>query len=154
MSIKMSTKWNKGQALVEFSLLLPFLVLLLLPTVDLGRIFYFSIAVTQAARAGAQYGFQNSTDFSGMTAAAVAAGSDVGLTASNVSTADRYWRCPSDPTTTKNTDFPIPSGSCGAGSQPLIYVRVITTKDFSPLYSYPWISDTVTITRAAEMRVQ
>ena len=153
MSMKQG-KSEKGQALVEFALLLPFLILLLLPTVDLGRIFYFAMAVTQAARAGAEYGIRQSTDFAGMTAAAVAAGADVGLTASDVTIADRYWRCPSDPTTTKNTNFPIPSGSCGSSSQPLIYVRVVATKNFSLLYSYPWLSSTVTITRAAEVRVQ
>jgi Flp pilus assembly protein TadG len=145
---------NKGQALVEFALLLPFLVLLLLPTIDLGRIFYFAMAVTQAARAGAEYGFHNQTDAAGMTAAAVATGADVGLTTSEVTTADRYWRCPSDATTTKHTNFPIPAASCGGGIAALVYVRIVVTKDFSLLYSYPWVADPLTITRSAEMRVQ
>jgi Flp pilus assembly protein TadG len=58
----MNTKWNKGQALVEMTLLLPFLFLLTVIVADLGRLFYFTMSVTHAVRAGAQYGFVKSSD--------------------------------------------------------------------------------------------
>lgn len=48
-----------GAALVEFALVLPLLMLLLLGGVEIGRFAYFSIIVANAARAGAQYGSQN-----------------------------------------------------------------------------------------------
>lgn len=44
---------NRGQALVEFALILPIFLLLALAAVDLGRVFYSQITVTNAARAGA-----------------------------------------------------------------------------------------------------
>jgi Flp pilus assembly protein TadG len=45
-----------GQALVESALVFPVLMLLVLGSADLGRIFYYSIAITNAAREGARYG--------------------------------------------------------------------------------------------------
>jgi Flp pilus assembly protein TadG len=47
---------RKGQALVETALLLPILMLLVMGSADLGRVFYYSIAVTNAAREAARQG--------------------------------------------------------------------------------------------------
>jgi len=47
---------RRGQAIVETALLLPILMFLTMGTADLGRIFYYSIAVTNAAREGARQG--------------------------------------------------------------------------------------------------
>ena len=41
---------RRGQALVETALLIPLLMLLVMGSADLGRVFYYSIAVTNAAR--------------------------------------------------------------------------------------------------------
>src|SRR5919106_6996803 len=67
----MNRKWNTGQALVELTLLLPFLILLTLIVADLARVFYFGLGMSYAVRAGAQYGFRNSADSIGMRNAAV-----------------------------------------------------------------------------------
>jgi Flp pilus assembly protein TadG len=56
-----------GQAVAELALLLPLVVLFLLITVDLGRLFYAFQSVESAAAAGAQYGSQ-SYAVSGLTA--------------------------------------------------------------------------------------
>ncbi len=45
-----------GQAVVETALLGPLLCLLVLGSADLGRVFYYSISVTNAAREGARHG--------------------------------------------------------------------------------------------------
>src|ERR1700682_978496 len=47
---------RRGQAIVETALLLPVLMLLVMGTSDLGRVFYYSIAVTNAAREAARQG--------------------------------------------------------------------------------------------------
>jgi Flp pilus assembly protein TadG len=76
-----------GQAAVELALVSPVLSLLLIGTADFGRAFYFNQEVVAAARAGAQYGSQSvatATDTSGISAAALANGTNVpGLTASS-----------------------------------------------------------------------
>ncbi len=45
---------KRGQSLVEFALLLPLFVLLIIGIFDLGRVFFSYIAITNAAREGAR----------------------------------------------------------------------------------------------------
>src|SRR5438093_11626227 len=45
---------SRGQAVVETALLLPLLMLLVMGTADLGRVFYYAIEVTNAAREAAR----------------------------------------------------------------------------------------------------
>src|SRR5436305_5198911 len=47
---------SRGQAIVETALLLPILMFLTMGSADLGRVFYYSIAVTNAAREAARQG--------------------------------------------------------------------------------------------------
>jgi Flp pilus assembly protein TadG len=54
---------QRGTAAVEFALVLPFLLLLMLGVVEVGRYALFSLFVSNAARAGAVYGAQNLTAF-------------------------------------------------------------------------------------------
>ncbi|MDE3094417.1 MAG: pilus assembly protein [Chloroflexota bacterium] len=46
---------ERGQALVEFALTAPILLLLVLGAVDYGRVYYRAVQVSQAARNGAAY---------------------------------------------------------------------------------------------------
>lgn len=47
---------RRGTAIVEFAVMLPILLTLMLLCVDFGRFAHYDIAVTNAARAGAAYG--------------------------------------------------------------------------------------------------
>jgi hypothetical protein len=47
-------KPKRGQSLVEFALLLPLLVLVIFGVLELGRVFFAYIAITNAAREGAR----------------------------------------------------------------------------------------------------
>lgn len=46
---------EKGQSLVEFAILLPFLILLLSGLLDLGRVFYVQVTLEDAASEGVAY---------------------------------------------------------------------------------------------------
>jgi Flp pilus assembly protein TadG len=62
-----------GQAMLEFALLSPLLVLILLGALELARVAFAAIEVSNAAKAAVQYGGQNHTtaaDQAGMLAAA------------------------------------------------------------------------------------
>jgi Flp pilus assembly protein TadG len=73
---------RRGQAIVETALLLPILMLLVMGSADLGRVFYYSIAVTNAAREAARQGtyydpLSNSNTYDTYTAVLNAARQDV-----------------------------------------------------------------------------
>lgn len=52
----------RGQSVVEFALVLPVLMLLMLIAVDFGRLFFTTIQLTNAAREGVSYAATNPTD--------------------------------------------------------------------------------------------
>src|SRR5256886_11707261 len=77
------THWpsQRGSAIVELTLLVPLFLLMLLGTADFARVFYTALSVSQAARAGVQYGAQDnekSKDSAGMKKAAQLAAQDIG----------------------------------------------------------------------------
>jgi Flp pilus assembly protein TadG len=59
---------SRGQAVVEFALVLPVFLLLLLIAVDFGRLFFTYIQVNNAAREGAHYAAKSPTDNLGIAA--------------------------------------------------------------------------------------
>src|SRR3979409_2690584 len=63
------TRRTRGQAMVEFAITLPILVLLVAGTVELGRGYVFAIAASDAARDGARYvaGKTSATNGPGLT---------------------------------------------------------------------------------------
>lgn len=54
---------SRGQSLVEFALVLPVLLVFLAAAIDLGRIFYASISLTNAAREGAMQAAKTPSSF-------------------------------------------------------------------------------------------
>lgn len=97
---------ERGQALIETALVTPMLVMLLVGAADLARVTQASIEVSNAARAGSQYGAQNgftAQDATGIATAAQNEVSDLTLT-----TTSSYSCVCSDgsPSTCENTDCP------------------------------------------------
>ena len=62
---------SRGQALVELALLVPVLAVLFLATLDLGRVFYSQITITNAAREAAFKAAEDPTSFTSGTCDAV-----------------------------------------------------------------------------------
>ena len=54
--LALAGRGRRGQAVVEFALVLPFLVLLFFGLIDVGRAIYIGNAAAQAAREGARWG--------------------------------------------------------------------------------------------------
>jgi len=69
----------RGQGLVEFALLLPILLLLLVGVFDLGRAFHALITLNNAGREAARYGTLHRLDLSGMRAAAIQEAQNSGI---------------------------------------------------------------------------
>jgi len=87
-------KKGQGQSLLEFALILPVLVIVLVGVFDLGRALFALITITNAAREGARYGSLHTDETVDMVQAAAVLegqGSGITVTASNVSVS-----CPDD----------------------------------------------------------
>src|SRR5262245_20323559 len=55
-------KWRRGAAIVELAVLLPLLIFLFVIAVDCARVYYFSVTLTNCARAGALYASDPTTN--------------------------------------------------------------------------------------------
>jgi Flp pilus assembly protein TadG len=141
---------QSGQAATELALVVPVLAVLLVGGADFARAFYFNQEVVAAARAGAQYGSQSAstaTDTGGISAAALANGTNVpGLSATSST-----CTCES-PTPTGQTG--CGTGYCAGANAAASYVTVNTTATFKTLVSYPGIPHITTMSGKAIMQIQ
>jgi Flp pilus assembly protein TadG len=130
------TNRRRGAAAVEFALILPLLVLLVLGCVDFGRFAYRYIQVTNAARAGA--GFASNTIFTPATQATWKA--DVVTAVSNeMASASGYNSSNVKVTTTTE-------------SNGLWRVSVTVPCTFQTIITWPGIPHTTTLQQTVVMR--
>ena len=133
--------------MVEFAVVAPILIFLLLGLIDVGRYTYYGILASHAARAGVQYGAQTSltaVDRGGIQNAALQDAQSL----SNFSA-----------TTTVLCTVNAAASSCPANNTSSIptalvyYVQVNVTGTFNTLISYPGIPNRVPVTGTAVMRL-
>ncbi len=74
------TSREHGQSIIEFALVMPFLVLILLGIIDLSRAYQTYVVVTNASREGARWGATHPTDNTGIQTRATAEAADSGVT--------------------------------------------------------------------------
>jgi Flp pilus assembly protein TadG len=137
-----------GQSLVELALVTPLLLLLLVGTIEIGRFAYYSILVSNAARAGAQYGAQSlatAADNAGISTAAKNDAQNItGLTVTSTQL------CGCNGASLSGT---CPASGCAAPGHGLVYVKVTAAGSFTSLFSYPGIPKTFNVTGTEEMQV-
>jgi Flp pilus assembly protein TadG len=76
--------FDSGQALVEFTLLLPFLLALLFGSIEVSRAVYSQNALTNAAYRAAYYGMIHPTDVDGIKKAAISSAIGITLNKANI----------------------------------------------------------------------
>ncbi len=142
---------ERGTAVVEFAILAPVLIFLLIGLVEIGRYTYFALLASNAARAGVQYGAQTTgtaADVAGMQFAA--SGDGAALPSS--------WGTPaaSNYCLVTNSDGSL-GGACPATGTPqanwTYFVRVTVSGTINPIFHYPGIPTSVPISATAVMRV-
>ncbi len=170
--VKLNSRNDSGSAFVELALILPLLSLVLIGAAELGRIAYFAIEVSNAARAGAAYGAQSGTTSASSNSAAVqtAALDDAPELANAASTftatAATLQDCETVNTNngsvTENPSTPVPypmttacatSTTNGITNTIVNYVQVTTTATVSTMFHYPGIPRSFTLNGFAQMRV-
>lgn len=137
---------RQGVAAVEFGLILPLLVTLVLACVDFGQFAYNYIAVTNAARAGASYAimnnYTNSTQGIWIAGVQQAAWQEIQqqFTSANVS----------------NWSVPTPTVIVDPGTG-LRRVQVTASYTFKPYFPWNWtglsIPSNITVSRQIQMRM-
>lgn len=132
-----------GQTVVEMAMLLPLLLLLMVGLIEIGRYAYFDILISNAARAGAQYGAQSLIQAADVAGIKTAAQND-GLAAMTITT-QQECGCTA-----------AGLGGCPTGGVcplPLVYVKVTATDTYNSLFSYPGLPKSLTLTSTVTMRV-
>jgi len=150
-------KSQRGNALVEFAIATPLLLLIAIGLVEVGRFAYFSILVANAAHAGAQYGAQNfstALDSTGMANAAKTDGQNLTGLAASASHACTCFNgttaSPSTPTAAACSTVICPL----AGYHRVLYVSVTATGSFTSLFTYPGLPHTHDVSSTAVIRVK
>jgi Flp pilus assembly protein TadG len=143
---------QRGQAMVELAIALPILLLLTLGVIELGRAAYFSIEVSEAARAGAQYGTQSLADAANtgnITQAALNSVPDISSGSMTVTSVNQSCECPGTGAVTGGDC----TGVLGC-SYPLVYLTVTTSYTLNTLFQYPGLPASFSLNGSSTMPVQ
>lgn len=123
--MKKIQRHQNGQAMVEFALIIPLLVLVLMGIFDLGLGIYSYNVVASAAREGARYGTLQPTNTSGIQTQTTA--NTAGLDPSRLSTP-----------TVECLDQNLAIVTCTTDYRTSPYIRVSVTYTYQPLTIYFW----------------
>jgi len=145
--------------MVELVVALPVLVIMVVGAGDFARVLYLTIEMTNAARAGAQYGattLTRSKDFTRMESTALGAAPNIsGMTA----VASRFCQCATNagvfsPLAGGSTCDTAPATSCTGGTHRVTTVTVVTRATFATIAGNVGIRRTLgPFTRSATFRV-
>jgi Flp pilus assembly protein TadG len=143
---------QEGSSFVELALLLPTLSVLLVGVLEFGRVFFASIEVTNAARAGVAYGAQNlvtAADINGMKSAATNDGPD-NISGTLTATAAMVCKCSNGTAATCASA----ASTCTSPAHALEYVQVGTQATVNPVFHVPGLPQSYIVKGNAIMRVE
>ncbi len=147
-TLKKLVRRRAGNVTIEFGFVILFMITLALGAYDFGNLGYQKIAITNAARAGAQYGVQDqvtAADTDGMVQAARNDAADVDevLTIS----ARQYCSCPGQGEVSCSV-------ICDDDSFSYMYVEVTAEGQVELLFPYPYVTSPQTVASTNTMRVR
>jgi Flp pilus assembly protein TadG len=131
MRLRPTDRTRPGTSAVEFAVVLPFLLFMVVVAVDFARVYRNAQVIMSAARNGALYGSDTPTkavDTAGIQAAALADAADLSPA----------------PTVTSTT---------GTDTDGNPYVRVTVSCPFQTITRYPGVPSSMALTRTVQMRV-
>jgi len=142
---------DSGTSLVEFAVVLPVFVFLLIGMIEISRYAYFAILASHAARAGVQYASQTTTT------AADASSNGPGTRTAALADAQNLssWTIRSSITCTiAGQASTCPQNTANAVPANLVYyVQVKVTGTFHSLLNYPGVPSSIPISASAIMPV-
>lgn len=146
LSLRRLAAQESGASAVEFALILPILVALLIGTIDLGRMAWTKMEVQAAARAGANYALVNASKGFDPDKTAAAVTNATGLAVTLPQQPYKEFGCPD----AVSGVMPVANGTtpCASGDKPGSYVTVQARTAFVPL----WLG-AVTLSATAKVRI-
>jgi Flp pilus assembly protein TadG len=139
---------EKGTAAIEFGLVGTMLSLLLLGVIDFGMGYWEKIQVGNAARAGGEYAIFNGWVSSGITTAVTSATSLSSISATPAPT--QSYGCPS---ATGGITAAASGASCTGGGTAGSYVTVNAQASYTTLFTYPGVTNPLTLTASVTVRI-
>lgn len=148
-SLKSLLRDGAGNVTIEFGFVILFMATLAVGAYDFGNLGYQKIAITNAARAGSQYGVQDMSTAED-TAGMVQAARDDANDAANELTinARNYYYCPGE------GEVADESVVCADDSFSYLYVEVTVEDQIDLLFPYPFVSSPQTVASTNTMRVR
>jgi Flp pilus assembly protein TadG len=154
--LRSALKDTLGSGVLELGLIMPTFALLLVVAAEGGRMAYFAIEVSNAARAGVAYGSQSTATSTQTTAIQTAASNDApNLTriGTLTVTSSIACQCASGTSFTTITCGSV-STACISPSHAIKFVQVNTSAPVSSMFRYPGLPTIYTLQGQAIMRIQ
>lgn len=139
-----------GTSGIEFALILPSLVLLVVGAIDFGQLAWSSMEVNAAAHAGALYALRNDSNAAGyLTAIQTAVGAATPLTVSASPATQIITACVAGGAIVATVQ-----STCSGGAKPGSYVQVNARATFTPMIQFSQLTQPSTLTAQAMVRVK
>jgi Flp pilus assembly protein TadG len=139
---------RSGNVTLEFALIAGFLATLMLGAIDFGRFGIELSRITNASRAGTQFGMQDMSAASDVTRMVQAALSDAGIAGESLTVGARqFCQC-------AGTAEVACSSTCVDGAAAPWYVEVTVQEEFPFLFDYPGLPSTLTLNARNAIRVR
>jgi Flp pilus assembly protein TadG len=139
---------SDGAAAIEFAIIAPLLILMLIGTVDLGIGTYQSMQVQNAAQAGAEYAMARGFNASAISSAVTNATGLQGIAVSP--TPSQFCGCPSETGITTA----VCSSVCPSGAMAGTYITVSAQLTYTTLLPYPLLPSSYTFVGQSTVRTQ
>ncbi len=140
---------SAGNMTIEFGFVILFMVTLAVGAYDFGNLGYQKIAVTNAARAGSQYGVQDMSTAEDTDGMIQAARNDINDTANALDiSAGNYYFCPGQ------GEVADESILCDDGTFSYFYVEVTVEDEIELMLPYPFVASPQVVASTNIMRVR
>lgn len=141
---------TRGNAMVEFGVVLPILTLMAFGAADFGRLFIESAILAGASKSGAVQGYRTTKDSTDTTAMQNRILADVGNLRGVTGTGSSYCDCPDNP----GVAVSCTDTTCAGYGIPRVYVKSTAAKTLQTLGRYPGIPNSVNMSINTYLRVQ
>jgi Flp pilus assembly protein TadG len=137
-----------GVAAIEFGIIVPILVLMVVAATDIGMGFYRKMQVEEAAQAGAEWAIRNGFDASSISNAVSSATNAPGLSVSP--TPVQFCGCANGSAITTASC----GTTCSGGAQAATYTTVSATMTYSTLLNYGFFPSSYNFSSQSTVRLQ